>query len=259
MALRFKITAFEHAALNDALKGEYKLGTDGQYTLDMPGVFVTDKDPQGLLSALQAERDQHASTKAHLTRLETERDEAKRAADLAKAQKDGDAAALQKLFEDERNKLQQTFQKQLEEQKAAIEASRKQAAEQMRLSEANKLAAELFGVKAPIMVPHILNNLSVSSDEIPTIQFLNGEGKPDPTLNAESYKKSLLTNPLFADMVVVSKASGGSANDGKGKIPATTKEDGSPKTFKDYTPGELMRIKREQPELWSKIKPQPQS
>lgn len=254
MALRYTLTAFEHASLNDALKAEYKLGVNGQYTLDMPGVFVTDKDPSGLMSALENERAQHTATKTHLDRLEAEAKAAKQAADLAKAQAGGDVEALKKLFADQLKQSEETFKKQLEERDAIAAASRKQAAEQMRIAEANKIAADIFGVKAPIMLPHILNSLTIGEGDTPTIQYLGADGKPDLLATPETFKKSFLTNPLFKDMVVISQASGGSANDGKGNVPAARKPDGTARTYDDYKPGELMALKQSNPELFSQLK-----
>ena len=56
-------------------------------------------------------------------------------------------------------------------------------------------------------------------------------------------------------MVVVSKASGGGANDGNRSsgLPASTTDDGKTKTYGDYLPSELLAIKKEEPERFKAL------
>jgi len=71
MALKLKLTTAEFTALSDTLKTEYKLQTDGTYTLDLGDkVFTTDKDPAALMAALEHERAETAKVKAIADALE---------------------------------------------------------------------------------------------------------------------------------------------------------------------------------------------
>lgn len=115
MALKASVSATEFASLNDALKTEYKLGSDGVYRIDLGGMFVTDKDPQGLFSALENERKQHAETKTKFDAITKERDDATQAALLAKAQKEGNYKEIEKLFTDKMSVLEDQFKKQVAE------------------------------------------------------------------------------------------------------------------------------------------------
>ena len=249
MALKHKITGEEFAALADVLKAEYKIQADMSYQLDLgEGIFVTDKDPTGLMSALDQEREETRKAKAAADRLEQERIGAERA----------------KITDVE--ELKAHFQKQLEGRDKRADAERKAAekqrltqqeatASQLRKQKALEIAAELFGTNAPLMLPHIEAALKPVAGEVPKVEILDSAtGMPSIDQNFDNWKKTLSTNPLYAPMIVVSKASGGSANDGKSSgLPGGTRDDGKPKTYADYKPGELLALKREQPELFTQL------
>jgi len=252
MALKHKVNATELALLPEVLKSEYVFQADGNYALDLGGVFVTDKDPVGLMSALEGERSEHKATKTHLTRLESERDQARKEKELAEAAKTGDVEQLKAFFKAQNEELSKQFQEQIKAEKAVVEKQRVTNAEQFRVNEANKIAAELFGKRAQLLVPHVLQNLKAIPGETPSLEFLNSAGQPDLTLNMESYKKSFLTHPLFADMVVATSASGGSANDGT-HVPSS-KADGTKKGFNDYSSGELVTLFTGNPAEYERLK-----
>ncbi len=251
--LKTQLTSTEFAALNDILKTEYKLAADGHYHIDLGAMFVTDKDPNGLFSALESERTEHKTTKAKFDAIIKERDDAKNAAKLAEAQKTGDIEAIKKVMEDALEQTKRQFQKQVDEQKQQVLKQQENVAKQLHRTKALEIATEVFGPNAAIMLPHVMAGLAPVAGDNPTLQVVKSDGTVDLTMGVDDYKKSLLTNDLFKPMIVASKASGGSANDGTGNVPANRKADGSPKIFKDYAPGELMTMKKNNPDEFKRI------
>lgn len=254
MALKVSINAFEFAALNQLLQTEYKLQTDGSYKLDLGNVFVTDKDPQGLLSALESERNEHKSTKSKFDSIIAERDQAKKAAELAAAQKSGDTEALKKLFEDQVKEAREEAAKAVAEQKAMLQRQQQISAEGFRKAKAMEIASELFGKKAEILLPSIMQKINVKPGDFgsdPVIEFIGDNGSPILGGTKENFKNSYLTNPLYADMIVVSNASGGSANGGKQESSGANSN--GTREFKDYKPGELVRLKQTNPAEFQRV------
>lgn len=249
MALKHTISATEHAALSDSLKGEYKMQADFTYKLDLgEGVFVTDKDPAGLMSALEKEREENRKVKAIADRLEMEKKETERAG-LTNVEEI--KAHFQKELE-ERDKRAAAEKKEIEKQRLEQQQN---TADQVKKTKALELATSLFGANAPIMLPHIEMSMKAVAGDTPRVEIIDpSTGLPSIDQNFDNFKQKLLTNPMYAPMIVVSKASGGSASDGKSSgLPDGTNADGKPKTYKDYMPGELLAIKRSNPELFTKL------
>jgi len=250
VALKHKISATEFEALADAFKAEYKIQADMSYQLDLgEGVYITDKDPSGLMSALEREREETKKAKAAADRLEAE----KKAAELAKIT---DVDAIKEHFKKE---LEERDKRSADERKAAEKVQREQqqkTAEQIKRTKALEIASELFGTNAPLMLPHIEMALKAVPGDSPKVEIVDpSTGMPALDQNFENWKKTLSTNPIYSPMIVVSKASGGSANDGKSSgLPNGTKDDGKPKTYADYSPAELLALKREKPELFQQLK-----
>jgi len=249
MALKTTIDSTTFASLNDVLKAEYKLQADGTYSLDLGGMFVTDKDPAGLFSALEKEREELKRVKTVADALEAE----KKAAELKgitgieelKAHFEQELAAMNAKAEAEKQQM-------VEQQKAQKEASAKSQLQ----TKALEIAASLFGKNAPLMLPHVQSMLKANTDgDAISIEIVDPlTGKPSIDQNFDNFKKSLSTNELFKPMIVVSNASGGSANDGKSSgVPSATTADGKPKTYSDYTPSELLALKRTNPEVFTSL------
>lgn len=257
MALKPTLNATEHAALPEALKAEYKIKSDGTFGIDLVGAFITDKDPQGLLSALESERNDHKITKSKFDIIVAERDDAKKAAQLAELQKAGNTEELKKFFETQQQQLRADFEAKEKAQQEQLQKQRQFAAESFRKTEIEKLATELFKENAPLLVPALLQKVNVKPSDFglePVLEFVGDNGQAIPGATISSFKEGLLTNPLFKGMITASKASGGSANEGKSNVPASTNSNGSVRTYKDYKPGELMAIKRSNPSLFNQLK-----
>ena len=257
MALKPTLNAFEHAALPEALKAEYKVKTDGTFGIDLVGAFITDKDPQGLLSALESERNDHKATKLKFDSIVAQKNAAEEAAKLAELQKTGNSEELRKHFEQQNKVQKEQFEAQMKEYNDRLKAQQVAQAESYRKAEVTALASQLFGTKAPLLVPALMQQIKVTASEFgadPSLEFFDESGKPLLGATKDSFRASLLTNPLLKDMIVASQASGGSANEGKSNVPASTKSDGSARTYKDYKPGELMALKQSNPQLFNQLK-----
>ena len=250
MALKVKLTSAEYEALPDVLKTEYKMQADMSYAIDLGvGTFVTDQDPAGLKSALENEREETRKAKAAADRLEKEKLEAERAGitDVEKLRE-----SFSKELADER--------KRVADEKAAEAKQRKEAQElaaaQLVKTRALEIAAPLFGTGAAVVLPHIEGMLQPVPGEVPGVQFVDPVTKtPLLDQDLENFKKTLSTNELLKPMLVVSRASGGSANDRKSSgLPAGTTADGKPKTYDDYKPGELKAIKDSDPAKFEALK-----
>ena len=255
MALQPTVNSDEYKDLPVALQEHYELGTDGSYALKVNGGYFTDKDPKGLMSALENERSEHAATKAKFDEIVSERDTAKKEADLAKAAKSGNEEKLKELFQAQMDAMEAKYKEREQAQQEQIEKQRLVAAQEHLESTAKDLATEVFGKKAPLVLPHILQRMKPVAGETPGIEFLNANGEPDLTGSLESLKESFLTNDMFSDMIVVSQASGGSANDRKtgvsgGSIPSQN----SKKSFNDYSSGELATLLAENPDEYTRLR-----
>lgn len=247
MALKTSINLTEFTALPDVLKSEYVVQSDGGYKLDLGNFFVTDRDPAGLMSALEKEREESKKAKAAADRLEAE----KRKADLDKIT---DIEQLKLHFTQELEKQQKVAEAARKETERQLLEQRQTAAKQHVRQEAMKLATDLFGPSAPALLPAMEMHFKAVAGEMPSLEIVDpATGKPYLDQSVESLKKSLLTNPIFMPMIVASKASGGSANDGTKGVSAK-KADGSPKGFDDYSGAELADILAKNPTEYERLK-----
>lgn len=251
MALKHQLTAFEYTALSEELKSHYKLQGNGSYSLDLgEGFYVYDKDPIPLLNALEKEREETKKAKAAADKLEAE----KRAAEAAKLT---DGEEIRKHYQKELDDFKKGIAEEKRQAAAELKAQRERAASSSANTQALQLSTELFGDNAMLMLPHMQNRLKgiVNAEGNVLVQIIDPmTGTPALDQNFENFKKAVSTDPLFKSMVVASRGSGGSANDqNKSGSLATTKSDGSPKKFSDYNSGELVQLKRFQPEVFKKL------
>ena len=250
MALKATLTATEFEALDEGMKEHYAIQPDMSYNIDLgEGVFIDNEDPQKLKASLQAEREETKKAKAAADRLEKEKLQAER-------DKLTDAEEIKAHYE---KQLTDEKKRQADEQKAAEKQrleSQTQMAESLRKAKALELTSSLFGKNTAIMLPHVENMLKAVPGDSPSVQIVDPTtGLPALDQNFDNFKQSLSTNELYSPMVIVSQASGGGANGAKSTgLPSGTRDDGKPKTYSDYTPGELLSIKKENPEQFKKLK-----
>jgi len=199
------------------------------------------------MTALEKEREENKRVKAVADKLEAEKLAAERS-------KITDVEELKKHFQaqlDERDRRDKEERKKAEQDRLAALQDR---AEGFKKQKALEISSELFGTNAPIMLPHIEAMFKAVAGDSPTIEIVDPmTGRPQLDQSIEGFKKSLSTNQMFAPMIVKSKASGGSANDGKSSGIPGVRDDGKPKTYADYKPSELMALKRENPEQFKSL------
>lgn len=152
-----------------------------------------------------------AKLEANNAELLKEKKEAKEAADKAAmeaAKKGGDLEALEA-----------SWKKKLEESVAAKESELGQYKQMVNSltvgATATKLASEVFGEHAELMLPHVQSRLSVElAENKPSVRVLV-DGKPS-ALTVDDLAKELRNNPRMAAFVVGSKANGAGAHGGQG-------------------------------------------
>lgn len=162
-------------------------------------------DPAEKLAKLEQERkdlqDRMSKLEANNRDLLDEKRRAKEAADQAAAEaakKNGDVEALEKSWQEkldaerqERERLSGTIQKLTSGQTAT------------------KVAAEVFGPHADLMMPHVQSRLTTEFvDGVPKVRVLDEGGNPSAK-TPEELADEFRNNERFAPFVVASRASGG--------------------------------------------------
>lgn len=253
MALKVTVTATEFAALAEAVKAEYKAQLDGSYKLDLGGLYTTDKDPSALHNALEGERAEKAKIKAKLDAVELERDEARKAKERAEAVATGNKEELEKVFQKQSEEMRKSFEKQLQDEKNERIKSQQAIANENAKVEAKKIATELFGSQADLVLPHIEKMIVGKAGDVPSLEFRTADGQPDITgKGLQGVKDFFLTNPIFSGMVVASKASGSSANGSGGSL-SRQKSDGSTKKYNDYNSAEKVALRKNNPTEYDRL------
>lgn len=252
--LNVTLTSEQFELLSDPLKAEYKLDVTGKYNLDLqPDVFITDKDPKGLMSALEAEREESKRVRAIADAFELKA-------------KETEVAGLKTVEEvkvhmaGELLKLQDQRRQDLEQQAAELQKQREATAKQQADAKALEVATTLFGTKAALMLPHVRAQVVGKLDSAgqPIVEIVDpSTGNASIDQNFDNFSKGLSTNPLYSDMVVVSNASGGSANGGNPS--KGTNSDGTPLKFNDYKPTELVALRKSDPDLFQQLLKQKQA
>jgi hypothetical protein len=195
MALKRKLTKAEHSALNPLLQAEYKAeGED--FVLDATGF----EDPGELRRALARVREEKTTLETELTTARTKID----TITAADARRAGDVATLEKSWQDKLDAEKRDATKKLEAKDKFLQTT-------LVDSVASKLATEVGGDNADLLVPHIKSRLSAElTGEIPLTRVLDKDGKPS-AMTVEDLRKEIETDKRFASVVIKSKASGGGA------------------------------------------------
>lgn len=246
--LKTKLTVEEYTALSDELKAEYKLTNDG-YAIDLgPDVFITDKDPANLVSALEKTREELKTVKGIADKFEGESKQ--KELDALKT-----AEEIKAHFQAELDKRDALAKEEKQAAEQALSEQRQANAQRLASEEALKLSSQLFGDKAALMLPHVERQMKgvVNSEGVPVVELVDASGQPLVDQNLDNFSKSLSTNEMFSSMVVVSNASGGSANDGGNKSSGSTNSDGTTKKISDYKSDELVALKKSDPEAFKNL------
>lgn len=196
MALKRKLTKTEFDALNPLLQAEYKLvGTD----------YVLDADDA---TALIAARDREAEAARKLREDNAALQAAKDEADRARAIKDGDVKTLEDSWKAK-------LAKEKLDNEASTQKLRDALQKQLVDGVAQKIATELAGENASVLVPHIKTRLKAEYDgDTPLTRVLDKDGKMSAA-SIEDLKKEFAGEKAFKPLIISSNATGGSADRGR--------------------------------------------
>ena len=227
MALKAVLDSLEGLAPEFAK--EYKQGSDGRYYLDIEGI---DEHPDiGALKRAKdyekAERQKLAAklkeVQASLEALTEERDNILKGA-LPKA----DVEKLEESWKQKLAKREQELTEQINNLNGHLQRI-------LVDNVAQQIATEIS--KAPaLLLPHIKQRLKVDFvDGKPVTKVLDEDGSIS-ALSIEDLKKEMVANPIYAPIIIGSKASGGGAEGGqRGGALGTRKLD-----YAKATPAEIV-------------------
>lgn len=200
--MKKKLSKAAYEALEAPIKPFYKLiGEDYVLQVDDEGNTDPETDPVELRRARDREK-------------QTAKDEKKRADDLqtkldgitnTSARKAGDIDALEA-----------SWKTKTETQKTDYEAKIGKLTSQINKltveTTAERIAAEICGENAHLVMPHLKDRLRVELDgDTPKLRVLDAEGKPS-AVTVEDLQKEFVANPKFKSIIIASKASGGATS-----------------------------------------------
>lgn len=232
MALKRKLTAEEHADLPADVKKEYKK-VGAEFVLDVDG----DEDT----GALKRAKDRAT---ADAKKLKEERDALQAQLDETT---DGDARKAGDIA-----KLEKGWQKKIDDQKAAYEATIAKKDGFIRQTLVDNVARDVahkISTAPGLMLPHIKSRLTadLSGDE-PATKVLGPDGKPS-NLSIDDLQKEFVANKDFSSIIVASKATGGGAAKGLAKPSSGTPATGEkPPAFSEMKPTDLAASLKERVE-----------
>ena len=164
--------------------------------------------------------------------------EAEQAA-LEAAKKSGDIEALEKSWS-------QKLESATSEQMARVRELEAMMTRVTSGAEARKLAADLaLPGHSDLLLPHIERRLTTEiKDGRPVVRVLDSEGRPS-AMSVDELRKEIAGTALFAPILAGSRAggAGGSAHAGGPAV----------KKYSDYTSGELVALRRADPEAYERV------
>lgn len=200
--MKIRITKEEYEALSDELQGAYKADGD-EFTLDVEGL----EDTGALKRAKDHEKAQRKAAQEEKKKLQEQLDALhKQMEDLKDegSRKKGDIEALEASW-------QAKLDKQTKDSEATIERLTGILKDKTVETEAVRIATELSGENSALILPHIRSKLGFElTDEGAKVRVLGPDGKPTAD-STDDLKNSYFTDPIFAPIVVGSKATGGGA------------------------------------------------
>lgn len=137
----------------------------------------------------------------------------KRALDRVKEEKEAAIAKAKKAGEDTAA-LETSYKAQIEGLSKQIEDGKKQTRKELRESAALKLATELGGDHAAVLLPHLRERLRAEDvDGNNLVRVLTPDGKAS-ALSLADLATEFRSNKAFASVITASRASGGGASQG---------------------------------------------
>jgi len=198
MKLKYQLTTEELEALDESVRSLYT-DKDGTYVLAVEGI-PEPEDTGALKRAKDHEKEARKQAEAKAKELEV------RLRDLedTKSRDRGDVKSLEESYQ---RKLQELETKARQENEKLTSIIKRNTVE----AEARRLAAELSGPNADIILPHILQRMSVElDDEGPRVRVLDEKGVVTAD-TPEDLKNYFFTNQRYSPIIIGSKATGSGA------------------------------------------------
>lgn len=202
MTIRYRITKDDYESADAATQALYT-EQDGAYVLTVEGMPVPE-DTGALKRAKDHEKEQRKQAESRMYDLE------KKLQELSDQEnrKKGDVDAVEK-----------SYQKKLSELEAKAKSDNDRLGNLLKRntveSEARRIANDLSGPNADILLPHIYSRLNVEiDDEGAKIRVLDDKGNPTAD-TLDDLKQFFFTNDRYAPIIVGSKASGSGATGSK--------------------------------------------
>lgn len=193
--------------LPDQIKSEYKKGDDGKFHLDVEG-FDDHPNAGALKRAKDYEKTARQKAEKQLKEMQDQLASLleEREGFLKGAIPKGDVEKLENSYKEKAAKREKELSDQIENMQTHLNTI-------LVDNVANGLAREIS--KSPDLIfPHIKGRLKAEYvDGRPTTRVLDKEGNPS-AFEIEDLKKEMVANPIFAPIIIGSKASGSSADGG---------------------------------------------
>lgn len=204
----------------------YAKQDDGKFALRDPSALINAKNHEKIKR--QEVTKEFEGVTQRLAALEKERQEEKDAIleenARKQAEKDGNFDALEQSYKDKILKQSTDF----EEKQSGLMGI---ISDMTAKTAAQKMAGEIFGKDAEIMMPHISPRITTEIiDGKPVLKTLDAQGRPSAN-NLDELKSEIYNNPSFSRQVVGSNASGGGANGANSKQGSAESKTVSRQTF----------------------------
>lgn len=239
--LKFMIEKLDE--VDESLRSLYT-EKDGKFYLSVEGL---PKEPESDLSGLQNK------SKELLDELKTER-EKRRILDAKIAEreiedlkKSGDYETLQKIESEKHANEVKGLQEQLTSMRESTKA-------EMMNTAVTKLASDIAGTRSSLIAPHIRTRLLITEkDGSMTIQVLDANGNPSPTMTMEQLGDEFRNNELFAPIVSGRPSSGGGANGGSGSGGESDWDKYFDLKSSDFSMDKCLELEGSNPTLYSQL------
>jgi hypothetical protein len=196
----------------DAFKSEYKINPDGGYYLELEG--VDDHPSVGTLK--------RAKDREHTGRLEAEKQAGALRERITTMESETEQRLKGVLPKENVEALEKSWGKKLADAESALTTQKDRYGRVIQNLTVDAKATELATSLArtpeeiPLLLPHIRSRLSVEiSGEEVSLRVLDDSGKPT-ALSLKELRDEIIAKPMFAAVIVGSKASGGGASGGSG-------------------------------------------
>lgn len=205
--MKFKLTAAEHAALDDSVKALYKANGDNFV------LILDDVDVDGMARKNAELLDEKKKSAQAAAEAEAKR----KAAEEEAAKKNGDVTALEKSWAEKLAAQEAAYKAQLDATSGSLNTL-------LVDNVALQVATSLCGDNAALMLPHLKGRLAAElQDGKPVTRVLAADGKPS-ALTVEELTKELAGDKRFAPIL---KGPGSQGTNVPGQVTKSIKEGAS--------------------------------